>query len=31
MKNKDRSNRYDINRPTSRHAHKIKKIQNVLV
>ena len=25
MKNKDRSNRYDINRPTSRHAHKIKK------
>ena len=26
MKNKDRSNRYDINRPTSRHAHKIKKI-----
>ena len=20
MKNKDRSNRYDINRPTSRHA-----------
>ena len=26
MKNKDRSNRYDINRSTSRHAHKIKKI-----
>ena len=26
MKNKDRSNRYDINRPTSRHTHKIKKI-----
>ena len=26
MKNKDRSNIYDINRPTSRHAHKIKKI-----